>query len=184
MIVYHFAFDLNQPWVRVLHTDFNNSPYWLGFRGLIVSIFLLTVGISLRLAHEARIQPVRFWARLGRIAGCAGLVSLGSYLMFPKTFISFGILHCIAVSSLLAWPLAAKPGLALGLGLGAIAAGNLVQSPLFDAPALHWIGMMTHKPATEDYVPLLPWIGVVLIGIAAGALLRSSSRLSMLERAA
>ena len=26
---------------------------------------------------------------------------------------------------------------------------------------------MTHKPPTEDYVPLLPWIGVVLLGIFA-----------------
>lgn len=27
---------------------------------------------------------------------------------------------------------------------------------------------MTHKPETEDYVPLLPWFGVVLLGIFAG----------------
>ena len=25
--------------------------------------------------------------------------------------------------------------------------------------------MMTHKPLTEDYVPLLPWFGAVLIGM-------------------
>jgi uncharacterized membrane protein len=27
---------------------------------------------------------------------------------------------------------------------------------------------MTHIPATEDYVPLLPWFGVVLIGMFIG----------------
>jgi uncharacterized membrane protein len=27
---------------------------------------------------------------------------------------------------------------------------------------------MTHKPATEDYVPVIPWFGVVLIGIFLG----------------
>jgi len=27
---------------------------------------------------------------------------------------------------------------------------------------------MTHKPQTEDYVPLLPWFGVVLLGLYTG----------------
>ena len=43
--------------------------------------------------------------------------------------------------------------------------------PWLDAPWLNWIGMMTHKPATEDYVPLFPWLGVVLIGVALGHVL-------------
>jgi uncharacterized membrane protein len=43
-----------------------------------------------------------------------------------------------------------------------------VKLPVFDAPWLNWVGMMTHKPATEDYVPLFPWLGVVLVGVAAG----------------
>jgi uncharacterized membrane protein len=30
---------------------------------------------------------------------------------------------------------------------------------------------MTHKPPTEDHVPLLPWFGVVLVGVALGAAL-------------
>ena len=33
---------------------------------------------------------------------------------------------------------------------------------------LGWLGFMTHKPVTEDYVPLFPWAGVLLLGVAAG----------------
>jgi uncharacterized membrane protein len=42
-----------------------------------------------------------------------------------------------------------------------------VQHPFFDARATNWIGLITHKPVTEDYVPVLPWLGVVLWGQAA-----------------
>jgi uncharacterized membrane protein len=30
---------------------------------------------------------------------------------------------------------------------------------------------MTYKPPTEDYVPVLPWFGVVLLGTAAARIL-------------
>ena len=35
---------------------------------------------------------------------------------------------------------------------------------------------MTHKPQTEDYVPLLPWFGVVLLGLYAGPYLARLAR--------
>jgi uncharacterized membrane protein len=35
----------------------------------------------------------------------------------------------------------------------------------FDSRWLNWIGVVTHKPATEDYVPLLPWLGVMWLGV-------------------
>ena len=49
------------------------------------------------------------------------------------------------------------------------AIGITVQHPLFDRPLLHWMGLMTIKPRTEDYVPLFPWFGLLLIGAGAGA---------------
>jgi uncharacterized membrane protein len=45
--------------------------------------------------------------------------------------------------------------------------------------------MMTHKPLTEDYVPLLPWLGVVLVGVAVGhwLLARERNAITALNRA-
>ena len=166
MIVYHFVFDL--VWFRVLHADFNHDPFWLRYRGIVVTLFVGLVGVSLVLARRAHPGSRAFWRRVALIAGCAMLVSGASYVAFPQSFITFGILHCIAVSSILARPLVDSPRLALLTGIAVIAIGNTLHLPLFDTPWLYWVGMMTHKPATEDYVPLFPWLGVVLVGVAAG----------------
>ena len=56
----------------------------------------------------------------------------------------------------------------LALGAGCIALPWWWQHPFFDNGWTGWLGFATHKPATEDYVPLLPWIGVLLWGFAAG----------------
>jgi len=166
MIVYHAAFDLN--WFHIISADFNHDGFWLSFRDLIVSSFLLLVGVSLVLASRAGISPRQFWRRIALVGTCAMLVTLGSYVTFGKTFITFGILHCIVVSSILGWPLVRFPRAALVVGIVVIVGGVAIGLPLFDLPWLNWVGLMTHKPATEDYVPLLPWFGVVLVGISIG----------------
>ena len=173
MIAYHFCFDLN--WFSVLHADFNRDALWLSLRAIIVTSFMLLVGISLFLARQAVIGRARYWRRIGLITGCAMLVTAASYAAFPATFITFGILHCIAIASLLAWPLTRRPLAALTVGIVIVAIGLQVRLPLFDTPWLNWIGLMTHKPATEDYVPLFPWLGVALIGISVGAWLSGQS---------
>jgi uncharacterized membrane protein len=176
MVVYHLAFDLR--FYRVVAADFEHDPIWLGFRALIVSSFLLLVGTSLVLADRAAAPPAHFWKRIAVIVACALAASAGSWLLFPRTFITFGILHCIAVASVLAWPFARRPILALAAGVAVIAAGLVLADPFFDTRAWSWLGFTTHKPATEDYVPLFPWAGVVFVGIAVGnALARTSFRL-------
>ena len=171
MIAYHFCFDLR--WFGYARWDFEHDMRWIGARSLILGSFLLLAGVSLVLTARRPDAKRTFVRQLARIAGAALLVSVASYAAFPQTFIRFGVLHAIAVSLLLAWPLTARPRLALALGLVVIATGVAFQHSTFDAPLLHWIGFMTHRPATEDYVPLFPWTGLVLVGTALGhALLR------------
>lgn len=163
MFVYHFTFDLN--YFGVVSFDFNNDLRWLGFRAVIVGLFSALVGVGLVLGPGRKLDWPRYGKRLLAIGACAALASVGSYFMFPKTFIFFGILHFIFVASILGLAFLNFAWLNLLIGAALIVFGATLKLPFFDQPALQWIGMMTHKPFTEDYVPLLPWFGVVLIGI-------------------
>ena len=110
----------------------------------------------------------RFWRRWAQVAGCAVLVSFGSWLMFRNRFISFGVLHSIALM-LIVLRLSAGAGRWLWLlGLIALVLPRFVQDAWFDTRWTNWVGLVTHKPAAEDFVPVLPWLGVVWWGFAAG----------------
>jgi len=175
MILYHFAFDL--AYFRVTASDFYHDPFWLHARTLILSSFLLLAGVSLALAQRSENGRTRFWRHVATIAACAVAVSVASYLVFPRSYIWFGVLHVIALSLILIRPLAAHPRIALVTGIAIIVVGNLAASPWFDQRAWGWLGFMTAKPITEDYVPLFPWTGVMLVGIALGhALVRNQFR--------
>lgn len=166
MVAYHFCFDL--AYAGVAGWNFYRDPFWLHARTAILSSFLLLAGVSLVLADRAGMPSRHFWRHVGRIAACALLVTSVTLVMFPRSFIWFGVLHAMAVSLVLARPLVRMPWAALGVGVTMIVAGNVFAASAFDTPSLGWIGFATRRPATEDYVPLFPWMGVLLVGIAAG----------------
>lgn len=172
MFVYHFAFDLR--YFGVAGFDFENGAGWLAARAVIVTSFLLLVGVSIVLAGRAGRTSRAFLRHLAYVTGGAAAATAASWLLFPERFIYFGILHCIVVASLLAWPLRRAPRAALGVAVVILAAGLAVRSSWFDQPWLSWLGFMTHKPATEDYVPLAPWAAAVFAGITAGHALAAS----------
>lgn len=175
MILYHFAFDL--AYFHVTASNFYRDPFWLHARTLILSSFLLLAGVSLVLAQRSESARARFWRHVAMIAACAVAVSAASYLAFPSSYIWFGVLHAIALSLILIRPLATRPRIAFVAGIAMIVLGNTVTSTWFDQRTFGWLGFMTAKPITEDYVPLFPWMGVMLVGIAAGhALIRNDFR--------
>jgi uncharacterized membrane protein len=166
MFIYHFSYDLTL--FELVRIDFYSDPFWLNFRVLIVSLFLSTVGVSLHLATRDGLDRGRYLRRLGLLVLYAGLVSLGSYLLFAERFIFFGILHFIALASVLGLACVRLGWVNAPLGIALLVVGASWSHPFFDQVGLRWIGLMTHKPPTEDYVPLLPWFGLVLLGIFIG----------------
>ncbi|MGM9514188.1 DUF1624 domain-containing protein [Roseateles sp. DB2] len=166
MTVFHFSFDLQH--YGFFRADFYGDPFWTWQRSGIVSLFLLCAGMGQAVALAQGQGWPRFWRRWRQVAGCALLVSVGSWFMFPRSFISFGVLHGMALMLLLLrWGLPRLGQAALlTLALVCVLLPALVQHPFFDTRWTNWLGLVTHKPVTEDYVPVLPWLGMMLLGAA------------------
>lgn len=180
MAIYHFAWDLS--FHGLIATDIGGHPGWSAFARAIAGSFLALVGVSLVLALRGGFRAKPFLRRLAMVGGAALAITIATWFAFPRDFIWFGILHCIAVSSVLGLALHRLPAWALAvLAALALAAPSFLAAPFFDAPALRWIGLMTYFPRTNDYVPLLPWFGMVLIGMAAA---RAALNAGMAERLA
>ena len=177
MIAYHFGFDLNMQ--GYISQDINHNSSWQVARSLILGTFLFVAGFSMALA--ANKNTTHRLIRLVRIAACAVLVSIGSYLMFPDSWIFFGVLHFVLVGSLICWLVMPYQKLLLMLAMSLLTIGIFYQSSVFNHPLLQWLGMMTFKPITEDYVPLLPWLGVMMIGARMGQWALTKSRLWLFD---
>jgi uncharacterized membrane protein len=172
MIFYHFCYDLN--YLQIVTFDFYHNSFWLNLRTLIISLFVGIAGISLYLATTYQLRVYAFVKRLVILGSCAGLISIVSFLLFQERFIFFGILHFIALASLLGLLVKQWFWFNVISGSGLLLVGISVQHPFFNQNILQWIGLMTHKPATEDYVPLLPWFGLILLGMAGGKYLHKT----------
>jgi uncharacterized membrane protein len=171
MVIYHACWNL-------AHFGYLFPSSMAGVVGvwsarLIASTFLGLAGISLALAHGERFRADAFWKRFAMIAAAAAGVSLVTLVAMPDLPIYFGILHCIAASSLLAmlmlrWPLWLVAPIGLALVLLPLAE---IRSDAI-GPLWLWTGLVPDVPAMADYVPMIPFSGVMLLGLAIGHGLR------------
>lgn len=179
MFIYHFIFDLD--YYGFIHQNFTLDEFWINFRIIIVTLFLLIMGISLYLSSYRGISKKRFQHRLYLLIFYSSLVSISSWIMYPSSMIFFGILHFITVASVLGLVFIHLGKINLVIGLSLIIIPQSFSHPFFDQPYAQWLGLMTRLPVTVDYVPLLPWFGVVLIGIYLGQLLSQQPNESFLK---
>lgn len=154
MVIFHFSYDLAV--FGHVNIQFQKDPFWWVFPRLIVFLFLIAVGLSLRVVHIPEYRWKPFWKRWLKIAFFAVIISVSTYFAFPDRWIYFGTLHSIAVTSLMAVPFVRYPRFS---GIMALA---FLLPVVFFKWSLPWIEL-PHK--SMDYIPAFPWVGVVFLGI-------------------
>jgi len=166
MVCFHIVFDLQMfghlPFGTTLHPVF----YW--HARLVAGSFLFLAGVSLWLAHGQGIRWPAFWRRWIKLVAAAALVTVATYVALPEYFVYFGILHCIAASSLIGLFALRLPAAAVAaLGAVIMVASYILPDPAFNAPLLRFIGLATEPAMTVDFEPLFPWVGPFLLGLAS-----------------
>lgn len=180
MALYHLAWDL--AWFGFVDWPVNKGLQWRAFAASIAGSFLFLAGISLVVAHIDGIRWRNVAKRTAKIGLAAAAVSFGTWLAFGPAFVRFGILHSIAVSSLIALPFVRLPAFcALIAGAGFASAPFWARSPVFDGPWLMWTGLGEAGVASVDYVPLAPWAGTTLFGVWFGLIYARSGALDQLR---
>ena len=155
MIIFHTTYDLRM--FGYVNLNFSEG-FWFAFPRIIAFTFLFCVGVSLHLAHQTKTNWTNLRKRSLKLGGASLLVSLSTYIMFPKQWIFFGTLHCILVGSLLGGMLINRRRLA-----GIILTFILVAQYVFDFD-IKWVSSL-YPNKSLDFIPIFPWFWVILLGI-------------------
>lgn len=169
MASYHFTWDLG--FLRLSPINAALTPAGRLAAHGIAGSFLVLVGIGLVLMNGDGMRWRAYALRLARIAAAALAITVATAWLFPESYIFFGVLHCIAVSSVLALPFLVLPPLVTAAAAAAVIAAPFVlhlvpHVPVLDEPGLMFLGLAGRLPDTNDWVPVFPWFGAVLAGVA------------------
>jgi len=170
MIIYHFLFD-------IFYFKSMINFYWLV--PAMASIFVLISGICLNISYSKNKNFTKFVRRGIKLFSLGMLITLISFLLLTKGFILFGILHFFGISSLLAYPFLKyfKNKLSyLLLGILIIALGIYLSNLRFETNYFMWLGLIPKNFYTFDYFPILPWFGILLVGIFLGKVFYPSGK--------
>jgi len=170
MVAFHFIFDLD--YLSFIRINLE-SGFWFFFPRALGATFLFVVGVSLVLSDKRDKETknegyIHHFKRGLFLAGVAALITVATWVYPHEGFITFGIIHLIALSTFIA-PLFLRFGkLNVLLGLIIMVLGIFLGGMQTNSHDLFWLGITYPGYTALDYYPLLPWFAFVLIGISAG----------------
>ena len=173
MVIYHLMWDL---WFFQVLPDVDLvHGFWKYFQRTTASLFIILVGVSLTLSYRAAqrhgvagSQLFLKFLRRGLRIFALGMVITVAVSATGVGYVHFGVLHLIGFSIAAAYPFLTLRWANLGLWLAFTAAGYALQPIRVDFPWLAWLGIEPAFYAPVDYFPVIPWFGVVLLGVFLG----------------
>ncbi len=164
VVLFHLVWDLE---FTGFLTGIASHRAWLLFGRMLAGTFMLLVGMNLVLGHSNQTKWIAFWRRLAVLTAAAATITILTRVAFPQSFIFYGILHSIAVSSLVGILFVRSPfWVCLIMGGAILLLPQLVSSSIFDSRWLAWIGFFANSPISYDFVPFFPWTGLTFLGMA------------------
>ncbi len=165
MVLFNWSFALE--FLNVYSIDAGWIYWWL-FPRIIASMFIFIAGLSFSISYAKNKHPKKHVQRGLKIFGIGMLATLVTYTLFPKYIIIFGILHLIGLSIILGPYLAKLKKYVVVLGVILAAVGIIVSGLAIASPWLLPLGIPPSNFTTFDYFPILPWLGVFMVGLYFG----------------
>ncbi len=152
--------------------------FWWAFARITASLFIFLAGVSLAVSCSRAIKKMsgnklakKCLLRGAKIFSFGMAITAVTWLFIPSAYVRFGVLHLIGLSIMLAYPFLKFRKFNLLLGIAAVISGLSLSRLTFDFPWLLWLGFIPGGFYSVDYFPLLPWFGVMLIGLFFGNML-------------
>jgi uncharacterized membrane protein len=181
MTGFHFSWDLGM--FRLIDPAVMFEPGARWTARVIAGSFLFITGFSLFLAHGQGLKARGYFIRLAQIGGAAAIISVATRIATPEAFIFFGILHQIAFATIAGLLFLRLPWwITAAAGFFVLLSGPWLQTPALDAPIWWWTGLSEVIPISNDYVPVFPFFGMVLLGIAAASLMTATGSMEAIAK--
>jgi uncharacterized membrane protein len=172
MIFLHLWWDLE--YFGVLKV--NRSIYQI--QHVVASMFFILMGMCLVITYYKYAQRVFFRHTVFRglyIFSLGMMLSAVTFILIPERPIYFGVLHCIGLCIILCLPFLRLRWFSIVFAILFICTGFVFGAyPMENASIMH-IAVGLHPSGmyryTIDYFPLIPWLGVALLGVAFGSVL-------------
>lgn len=161
MIIFNYSVTLGYFHLIEFPTNF---LYWYVLPRLIAGTFIFVSGIaaSLSLKRSKNDFGKKHFFRGVKLAIFALAITFFTYIFTPNGTIVFGILHFFAFTSFLIPFFIRNKKANLFIGIFLIILGFYMESFGFSFNNAFWL--FPENFYTLDYFPLLPWLGVMMLG--------------------